>query len=181
MSKVVAIRGTNASGKTWSARQIMRNFKDQYNGELKLASGLKYQSFGSFSVVGSYATPSGGADGCEYADVWPAIAELAQMGDVLVEGALICSVYQPWVDLMAANPQHEYTHICLNTSWEQIQLNMNNRRALVGKPPLEKWSNVEIGFNKNISSAKKLHAAGYNPHWVSADEAVEIAIKELTR
>jgi hypothetical protein len=96
MSKIIGIRGGNASGKTWTARQVMGYFKEQYAGEHVLPSGLKYQDFGTFVVIGSYARATGGADACTYADVWPAMEFFANSGkNVLVEGVLICTSYQP--------------------------------------------------------------------------------------
>jgi hypothetical protein len=56
---------------------------------------------------------------------------------------------------------------------------VNARRAVEGKPPIEKTDNILTNDKKNISSARKLHTAGFEPHWVSAEEAVEVILREL--
>ena len=177
---IVAIRGSNGAGKTTTARAVMRHFQSDFIGEKKSPSGIKYQDFGRFGVVGSYARVCGGADTIAYKENPVIMRELVDMGkSVITEGVLFGNVWQPIIDFLPTVPHARYVPICLSTSIDQCIINVNSRRAVEGKDPLPDPKNIITNYNKHLSSAKKMHAAGMNPYWVDSERAVEIIIKEL--
>jgi len=94
---------------------------------------------------------------------------------------VIIGFFEPVVVLNARLKQlgAKFIPVCLNPTLEECIANVNTRRAADGKPPLPDPKNIETNYKKHISSAKKLHAIGLEPHWVSSDEAVPIILKEL--
>jgi len=136
----------------------------------------------TFVTIGKYDRPTGGCDTVKTPQlVWDAVVEAAGHTNVLYEGVIVGNVYEPTIILNARlkTISARLVPICLSTPFEQCVANVNARRAIEGKPPIEKTDNILTNDKKNISSAKKLHAAGLEPHWVSSDEAVPIVLREL--
>lgn len=182
MTTVIAIRAGNGAGKSWCARKIMDATEKDFKKKAKLSNGVLINVYSTYVVIGSYDRPTGGADTISKPQtVFDAVVEAAQYSNVFFEGALVGTCWEPIVLLRERLEEigAEYIPICLDTSYEQCIDNINQRRALKGDGPLEKLSNIEISYKKHLSSAKKMHEAGWNPHWVSCDEAVKIALEKL--
>lgn len=179
---VISIRGTNGAGKTWVARRIMERADADFRKKMTLGNGVLINVYKTFVILGSYDRVCGGCDTIKTPQqVWDAVVECAQFTNVVYEGVIVGNVFEPTIllneRLKAVGAK--LVPICLNTPFEQCVENVNKRRADEGKPPIEKTENILTNDKKNISSARKLHAAGLEPHWVSPEEAVEIALKEL--
>jgi hypothetical protein len=182
MNKVLSIRGSNGAGKTWVARRIMDRAEADFKKKVTLDNGVFVNVYNKFVILGSYDRVCGGCDTIKTPQqVWDAVVYCANFTNVIYEGVIVGNVYEPTIILSKRLEEIGATliPICLNTPFDQCVENVNKRRAAEGKPPIEKTDNILTNDKKNISSAKKLHAAGFNPHWVSAEEAVEVALKEL--
>jgi len=182
MSVVIAIRGSNGAGKTTVARRVMDATEKDFVKKVKASNGVLLNVYKKYVIIGSYDRVCGGADTVKTPQlVWDAVVEAAEFTNVLYEGALVGSVFEPVVVLNARLKQlgAKFIPVCLNPTLEECIANVNTRRAADGKPPLPDPKNIETNYKKHISSAKKLHAIGLEPHWVSSDEAVPIILKEL--
>lgn len=183
MSKaVISIRGSNGAGKTWVARRVMDRAEGDFKKKITLANGVLINVYKDFVILGSYDRVCGGCDTIKTPQmVWDAVVECAEHSNVIYEGVIVGNVYEPTLILNERLKaiQARLVPICLNTPFEQCVANVNARRAVEGKPPIEKTDNILTNDKKNISSARKLHTAGFEPHWVSAEEAVEVILREL--
>lgn len=182
MTKVISIRGSNGAGKTWVARRVMDRAEGDFKKKITLDNGVLVNVYKNFVILGSYDRVCGGCDTIKTPQqVWDAVVECAQHSNVIYEGVIVGNVFEPTMILEARLRMigAKLIPICLSTPFEQCVANVNQRRAVEGKPPMEKTENILTNDKKNISSAKKLHAAGLEPHWVSSDEAVPIILKEL--
>ena len=180
--KVISIRGSNGAGKTWVARQVMQATDGEFVKKAKLSNGVLVNVYKRYVIIGSYDRACGGCDTISKPQlVWDAIVECAAHSNVIYEGVIVGNVYEPTMILDARLKELGATlvPICLNTPFDQCVSNVDKRRAVEGKPPIEKTDNILTNDKKNISSARKLHQAGLNPHWVSSEEAVQIILKEL--
>jgi hypothetical protein len=180
--KVIGIRGTNGSGKTWVARKIMEHADAGFKTKYKLDNGVLVNVYDKFVILGSYDRACGGCDTISKPSIaMDAVVECAQFSNVIFEGILVGTVYQPTIDMMERlNPLGAtYIPICLNTEFDQCIANINSRRAVAGKAALEGLENVETNWKKHLSSAKKFHADNLKPYWVSSEEAVQIILEEL--
>lgn len=181
-NKVISIRGSNGAGKTWVARKVMDRAEGDFKKKLKLGNGVLINVYKSFVILGSYDRVCGGCDTVKTPGlVWDAVVECAEFTNVIYEGVIVGNVYEPTIILNERLKAigAKLIPISLNTPFDQCVANVNARRAVEGKPPIEKTDNILTNDKKNISSARKLHAAGFEPHWVSSEEAVEIICKEL--
>lgn len=182
MTTVVGIRATNGGGKTTTARRVMGAAEQDFIKKVKASNGVLLNVYKTFVVIGSYDRVCGGCDTVKTPQlVWDAIVEAAEFTNVLFEGVLVGCVFEPTMilDARLKTIGAKLVPICLSTPFEQCVENVNTRRAAEGKPPIEKTDNILTNYKKHISSAKKLHAAGLEPHWVSSEEAVPIILKEL--
>jgi len=182
MSKVICIRGTNGSGKSWVARKIMETADADFVKKATLSNGVLVNVYKTFVVLGSYDRQCGGCDTVKKPQfVWDAVVECAAYTNVVYEGVIVSNVFEPTMILVERLKalQAEYIPICLSTSFEQALININHRREATGKGELEKTVNVMTNHKKHISSAKKLHMVGLSPQWVSSDIGATIALKEL--
>jgi hypothetical protein len=180
--KVIGIRATNGGGKTRTARELMKITDDTFIKKYKLSNGVLVNVYQKYVILGSYDRACGGCDTVSKPGlVWDAIVECAEYSNVVFEGIIVGCVYQPTIDLVERLKPigATYIPICLDTSFEQSVENVNSRRAIEGKPPIEKTDNIMINYKKHLSSAKKLKADGLRPYWVSSDEAVQIILKEI--
>lgn len=182
MTTVISIRGSNGAGKTWVARRVMDRAEPDFVKKVTLSNGVLVNVYRNFVIIGSYDRACGGCDTVKTPQlVWDAVVECAEHSNVIYEGVIVGNVFEPTMILDARLKAlgAKLVPICLSTPFEQCVENVNKRRAVEGKPPIEKTDNILTNDKKNISSAKKLHAAGLNPHWVSSEEAVPIILKEL--
>jgi hypothetical protein len=146
------------------------------------SNGVLLNVFKTFVALGKYDRPTGGCDTIKTPQmVWDAVVEAAEYTNVLYEGVIVGNVFEPTMILNSRLKMigARLVPICLSTPFEQCVANVNARRAVEGKPPIAKTDNILTNDKKNISSARKLYAAGLSPHWVSSDEAVPIALREL--
>tara|TARA_R110000868_G_scaffold114309_4_gene306313 strand:- start:8239 stop:8799 length:561 start_codon:yes stop_codon:yes gene_type:complete len=179
---VISIRGSNGAGKTWVARKVMDRAEQDFVKKVNLSNGVLINVYTKFVIIGSYDRVCGGCDTVKTPGlVWDAVVECAEHSNVIYEGVIVGNVYEPTIILNERLKAIDarLVPISLNTPFEQCVANVNARRAVEGKPPIEKTDNILTNDKKNISSARKLHVAGFNPHWVSAEEAVEVICKEL--
>lgn len=102
---IINIRGTHGSGKSTVVRQII----ERYAGQPMMLPNQKkpagycmpgaakvqhYHFNRPLYVVGPYVTACGGCDAIQpYSDIWPRVADFAQRGHVVFEGALISTNY----------------------------------------------------------------------------------------
>jgi hypothetical protein len=182
MHTVISIRGSNGAGKTWVARRVMERADPDFVKKVTLSNGVLVNVYKNFVILGSYDRVCGGCDTIKTPQqVWDAVVECAEHSNVIYEGVIVGNVYEPTILLNERLKMigARLVPVCLSTPFEQCVANVNKRRAAEGKPPLEKTDNVLTNDKKNISSAKKLHAAGLNPHWVSTEEAVDVILQEL--
>ena len=181
-NKVISIRGSNGAGKTWVARKVMDRAEHDFRKKMTLGNGVLINIYKDFVILGSYDRVCGGCDTIKTPQmVWDAVVECAEFTNVIYEGVIVGNVYEPTIILneRLKTIGAKIIPISLNTPFEKCVANVNARRAVEGKPPIEKTDNILTNDKKNISSARKLHAAGLEPHWVSAEEAVEVICKEL--
>ena len=179
---VISIRGSNGAGKTWVARKVMDRAEGDFMKKVTLKNGVLVNVYKNFVIIGSYDRVCGGCDTVKTPQlVWDAVVDCASHSNVIYEGVIVGNVYEPTIVLNERLKMIDakIVPVCLSTPFDQCVANVNARRAVEGKPPIEKTDNILTNDKKNISSAKKLHAAGLNPHWVTAEEAVEVICKEL--
>jgi hypothetical protein len=182
MNKVISIRGSNGAGKTWVARQVMSRAEDDFKKKVTLDNGVLVNVYKNFVILGSYDRVCGGCDTIKTPQmVWDAVVYCANFSNVIYEGVIVGNVFEPTMILEARLRMIDakLIPICLSTPFEECVANVNKRRADEGKPPIEKTENILTNDKKNISSAKKLHTVGLEPHWVSSNEAVPIILREL--
>jgi hypothetical protein len=174
---VISIRGSNGAGKTWVARKGMDRAEGTFKKKVNATNGVLVNVYKDFVILGSYDRVCGGCDTVKTPQmVWDAVVECAQFSNVIYEGVIVGNVYEPTILLSHRLKELDarLVPICLSTPFDQCVANVNARRAVEGKPPIEKTDNILTNDKKNISSARKLHNAGLEPHWVSAEEAVEV-------
>jgi len=182
MTTVISIRGSNGAGKTWVAKRVMEHAAEDFIKTATATNGVLLNVYKTFVTLGKYDRPTGGCDTIKTPQmVWDAVVEAAEYTNVLYEGVIVGNVYEPTIILNARLKTlgARLVPICLNTPFDQCVANVNARRAVEGKGAIEKTDNILTNDKKNISSARKLHAAGLEPHWVSSNEAVDIILKEL--
>lgn len=179
---VISIRGSNGAGKTWVARKVMDRAEQDFKKKVNATNGVLINVYKNFVILGSYDRVCGGCDTIKTPQmVWDAVVECAQFSNVIYEGVIVGNVYEPTILLHHRLKEFDarLVPVCLNTPFEICVDNVNARRAAEGKPPIEKTDNILTNDKKNISSARKLHAAGLNPHWVTPEEAVKVICREL--
>jgi hypothetical protein len=182
MTTVISIRGSNGAGKTWVAKRVMEHAAQDFVKTATATNGVLLNVYKTFVTLGKYDRPTGGCDTIKTPQmVWDAVVEAAEYTNVLYEGVIVGNVYEPTIILNARlkTIPARLVPICLSTPFDQCVANVNARRAVEGKGAIEKTDNILTNDKKNISSARKLHAAGLSPHWVSSNEAVGIILKEL--
>jgi len=182
MHNVISIRGSNGAGKTWVAKRVMEHAAKDFVKIAEASNGVLLNVFTTFVALGKYDRPTGGCDTIKTPQmVWDAVVEAAEYTNVLYEGVIVGNVYEPTIILNARLKPigARLVPICLSTPFDQCVANVNARRAVEGKGPIEKTDNILTNDKKNISSARKLHAAGLEPHWVSSNDAVPIVLREL--
>ena len=182
MTTVISIRGSNGAGKTWVARKVMDRAEPDFVKKVTLSNGVLVNVYRNFVIIGSYDRVCGGCDTVKTPQqVWDAVVQCAEHSNVIYEGVIVGNVFEPTMilDARLKTIGAKLIPICLSTPFEQCVENVNKRRADEGKPPIEKTDNILTNDKKNISSARKLHAAGLEPHWVCSEEAVPIILKEL--
>lgn len=96
---IINIRGTHGSGKSTVVKTILdryesdvesSNDKGKPNNYIVSIPWLKRKLY----VIGSYVTACGGCDGIQpYTEIWPRIEKFAELGHVMLEGALVSSSY----------------------------------------------------------------------------------------
>lgn len=94
------IRGTNGSGKSYTARLVMDKYK--LIGE-KEVNGIKVLDYDLFYALGTYSSDCGGLDTVrDFYAIHPTVLELIKEKDVLMEGVLWSTVYGSAHELEAA-------------------------------------------------------------------------------
>lgn len=95
---IINIRGIHGSGKSTLVRALLERYEakaesvDKRERPLNYVMNLPWR--GPLYVVGSYVNVCGGCDAIQpYSEIWPRVERLAQLGDVVFEGALISTYY----------------------------------------------------------------------------------------
>lgn len=161
---VVNIRGTNGTGKTYTANLVMNNY--QLERRFKHETGVTILDYGKFYVLGSYDTDCGGLDIVkDFYTIHPIVMELIKEKHMLIEGLLWSSVYSAAHKLEQALVQegHSYIWFGIDGKVEEFINRVISRRASRGEfdpyplqnllmkvPPVSHGLNHSILFGSRV-------------------------------
>lgn len=195
MPRVVNIRGTSGSGKSWCVRSFMEKLvSDEWFRDIEPVPGTdgKPRDCYVFSksghreifVVGSYEKPTGGADNISGPGALDRVYDIVERQvtendrNVLFEGLIVCSDFDRTYSLVSQRFPLEI--ILLNTPFEKCCENIDARRAARGKPPLGSHSNTAQKYAGNRASIDRFVRAGVPLSELSAEGTVEHLMRILT-
>lgn len=182
--KIISIRGTHGSGKSWVAREVMKRHGDPVetiyqSGSKKVAGYLFGSQKPHLFVAGGYkeGVSTGGCDTMkDIRYVEQLVLDQANAGhNVLYEGIRVGGGHSKWIDLAWANKQHKFLYVMLNTSLTQCWENIRNRRALAGLPPADEKKvgvGVEDMYRRSRRQVDHFRHAGFQVDLLSSEEAV---------
>jgi hypothetical protein len=189
-SKVINIRGTSGSGKSWAVRQWLNKYPST---PLFGVLGRKPEAYQvtvpglarPLYALGPYETPCGGCDAVQPFELIPhLIRKYAAKGHVLFEGLLIGDTYGTvgkLLDQLFADGIQS-TIIRLTTSLETCLECVQKRRADRGDHrPLDP-TNTIAHYQRSLRAKDLFEAEGSPAVWLdlSAEEAVQ-RIHEILR
>lgn len=172
ISQVVHFCGTNGSGKTWLAQQVLARFGlvpwrgrplTPEGGKADRDTILGYVTLDAapvrVSVLGKYETACGGCDSVPTQDeVCARVRDRVAAGyHVLFEGLLPSGLFSRYLDLdRSLRGRAVYHHVALNTSLEQCIAQVQARRDAAGNTkPFDphrtlvgKWHGIHRKFEK---------------------------------
>jgi hypothetical protein len=153
--KIISIRGTHGSGKSWVARQVMARLGEPVDiryqdGGKKVSGTLRGTASPLLFVVGGYreGVSTGGCDTIKDIRVTEQIVlGAANEGHhVLYEGARAGAGHSKWIKIGWDNKQHEWHFIVLDTPVDRCFENIRARRVLAGLPPADE-EKIGVGVN----------------------------------
>jgi len=183
LHRVINIRGTNGSGKSYLVHRLLKEYGAVPLGQNDriVAYRLENSGYPKVYVVGRYETVTGGTDTFSGGAVEASkhIAALSEKGHVIFEGLIASGIAGRWVKLAESLPQHQWIFLTLDTPLEKCIEMVNERRHAKGKPDLPdpKWI---ITKSKAVeSSFVFMKKAGLNVWKVRRDQAYEIVRRLL--
>lgn len=102
---IINIRGTNGSGKTTCARNLLGG-QEYQRGSLGLTGVTVNITAGGIAVIGKYSNACGGCDGIKTQDlICEAVREASQQFEhVVFEGMLVSTLFKRYADLSTELP-----------------------------------------------------------------------------
>lgn len=132
--KIINIRGTNGSGKSYLVHQLIKEYRAR---PLKIDGKIWAYSLDSnpeIYVIGKYETPTGGCDTInDINDVNTLIKILSEYGHVVFEGLVATGLAGRWIDLSKSLPQHKWIFLTLDTPLKKCVERVAERRKARGQ------------------------------------------------
>ncbi len=179
--KIINIRGSHGSGKSWVVRQIMTALpapEIELRADGKKIEGYLWREPTPLFVVGKYidGISTGGCDTFkDINDIEEIVLRRAAGGlNVLFEGIRVNNHQHSRVAWFRHNKQHDWYFLILNTTVEQSLVNIARRREAAGLAPagpsvaesvLDHWKRCQ-------RQREHFRRAGLNMEYLSAEAAV---------
>lgn len=162
---IINIAGTSGSGKSTIVRSLMamctsepvtvEGRKTPIGYDLALPGGSRVR------VLGAYEAPTGGCDTIKDAVLnYRLVTEWHRTGLHVVYEGLFVMNHTRGLALARDVGVENVTVILLATTLDQCKAGVNARRAVEGKPPLQKWDNTEGNHTRARNYATKMQRTG---------------------
>lgn len=170
--RIINVRGTNGSGKSWVVKQLIDRFRYEHCGNYLYFPTLKLYIIGRYFRK-NVLIPTGGCDQLKIGEVDSMIAELSEKGNVLFEGAKESRTFNRWTKYKDA----EYVY--LNTSLEDCINQRTKRRNGKGVD----YGDDELikGFEQTTWVMRKMLDNGFKVYHVSSKDCVELVVNMLMK
>jgi hypothetical protein len=185
--KIINIRGSHGSGKSWVVRQVMSQRSTSPVTEMR-PDGKKIEGYlwPDLFVVGKYidGISTGGAD--TFKDIED-IEELvlrraASAVNVLFEGIRVTNGHDRWIQAAWKNKQHDWHFLILNTTVEQSMINIQARLDAAGKTPRPNvLATVQDTWSRCQRQRDHFCRAGLKMDYLSSVAAVERCLELLSQ
>lgn len=183
--KVLDIRGTHGSGKSYVPIQIIKMFDTvpwvgspfTYEGKEQILG--YYVKALNLTIIGRYETACGGCDGIKTQDeIKERVAVASQTGHVLLEGILVAHTFGPWEEY--SRPWGDnWRFLFLDTPLARCIDNVNARRREAGKEALEDPKNIIRDHGRIWALHDKFLSAGRQAQWVNHNMSVAMVLGAL--
>lgn len=183
MFKVLDIRGTHGSGKSFIPLRLLEKLRYQpvimepltYSGKEDVVA--YYIPDHKLYILGRYETACGGCDGIKTQAEIKARAEYFRLkGNVLLEGILVAHTFGPWSEFARGKP---WKFLFLDTPLDVCITRVNMRRAKAGKNPLADPRNIVRDHARINSLQKKFEQAGHYSKYIDYKTAVSDVLEVL--
>lgn len=183
--KVLDIRGTHGSGKSYIPLQLLKMYpQEEWIGQPLTYEG-KAQILGYYiralnlTIIGRYESACGGCDGIHtQAEIKERVAVASLTGHVLLEGILVAHTFGPWEEY--SRPWAEnWKFLFLDTPLLRCIDNVNARRAEAGKDVLADPKNIVRDHARIWALKPKFEAAGRDARWVHHETSVADVLEAL--
>lgn len=184
MGRIIDIRGTHGSGKSYIPFQILKQFKHmEWIGEPATYEG-RYGVLGYFvpelnlQIMGRYETACGGCDGIKTQDEIKArVTESLEEGcNVLLEGILVAHTFGPWSEFAKGK---DWNFMFLDTPLQDCIFRVDMRRKAAGKEPLADPRNIIRDWSRIRGLHDKFKEAGHKTHWLDHENPIPKVLEVL--
>jgi predicted ABC-type ATPase len=188
MNTVVAIKGTNGSGKSTVVRELLARFEKQaklrVNGK-EAGYRCRYED-GSLFVLGKYKTACGGLDssfsyGGAADDLLLCIDKLAPQGHVVCEGVIAITSYGFGRVTRFANKLkrkgHRMIFAHIDTPAEMCVERVRQRRMEAGNQKPFNPDKLLHKYESILKSQEKLKQAGYDARILPHEEPLQTLLR----
>lgn len=185
MGRVIDIRGTHGSGKSFVPKQFILAHEDvravlgrpmTYEG----SEGVMgyYIPKENLYILGKYHNACGGCDGIKtQAEIKARVdAALADGMNVMLEGILVAHTFGPWSEFARGKDWH---FCILDTPLDMCISRVNDRRAVAGKGPLQDTKNIVRDWYRTRQLYKMFLDAGHQAHWVEHEHVMSQIVEVL--
>lgn len=192
LNLVINIRGTNASGKTTLAKNLLETFPSTPlidPGNEKVFAYVLDTGATKTALIGPYRITTGGYDAidenyykgstrADYAS--KVITDLSKLGNVVFEGALAATLTQRWIDLARSLPHTHWIFGFMDTPLDKCLDRMVKRRIQRKDPrPVDPSKSLLPKQRKVEASEKRLREAGMDVQTIPHEQGLETILKWL--
>lgn len=187
MGKVLDIRGTHGSGKSYIPHHILTNhstIKDlgeplTYDGRDDTILGYTVPDLNLY-ILGRYETACGGCDGIKtQVEIKARIERVIRTTPtltILIEGILVSHTFGPW-DIYAKGK--DWNFLFLDTPLDVCIARVNSRREASGKGPLQDPRNIVKDWHRIRSLQPKFLEAGHKSTWLDHTNSIQSVMECL--
>lgn len=185
--KVLDIRGTHGSGKSFVPHQLLNTqgyvvrpwvgHPLTYEGKPQILG--YYLPELNLTIIGKYETACGGCDGIKtQAEIKARVEEASKTGHVLLEGILVAHTFGPWEEF--SRPWgDQWRFLFLDTPLSVCIDRVNSRRAAAGKEPLADPKNIVRDHARINALAGQFHKAGRCAKYISHNYSIQMVLGVL--
>lgn len=184
MFKVLDIRGTHGSGKSFIPLKLLELYKHEpwmghpftYEGKMQVLG--YYIKDLNLTIIGRYETACGGCDGIKtQEEIKTRVTYASQTSNVLLEGILVAHTFGPWEEF--SRPWGDnWKFLFLDTELGICISRVNARRAMAGKGELPDPKNIVRDHGRILALKPKFHDAGRATYWIDylspVDDVLEV-------